>query len=177
MSNDSPSAAAIHEAGHAVACLLLGGRVPTITIEKDGTGLTTTCLPDRDFTPLSIVAIAGPVAESRHVGCDYWDCISEGDMDNLLRYGQEAGFEGECDYDELIGSLAKLANTLLTLRPHTWRAVETLAKRLDVERTIEGVTISNLAVPCAPHHVLKSGGFERLQKAAAVLWGEGGEYP
>ncbi|WP_020109603.1 M50 family metallopeptidase [Nocardia sp. 348MFTsu5.1] len=58
------AAAAMHEAGHAVAAVLLGGTITEVTLDPDGGGLT-------GFTGVSTgavpeVAYAGPYAEARH---------------------------------------------------------------------------------------------------------------
>ena len=143
-----------HEAGHAVVAVMLGGMVDTVSVEipdADSAGVTSVFWgKDSDARSQCIndihVALAGPIAEMIFVG-DY----------DYLRIKQEHAV----DWDvvaaavERLGIDAVAAQKLLTsiatglyksLREDTvWSAVADVAERLELDGTVDGDTVDELA--------------------------------
>jgi hypothetical protein len=143
-----------HEAGHAVVAVMLGGVVDSVSVElpdAESAGVTsvfwgnksdarTQCINDIH------VALAGPIAEMIFVG-DY----------DYLRIKQEHAV----DWDVVAAAVARMkidavaAEKLLTniatglyhrLRDEiVWSAVADVAERLELDGTIDGETVNDLA--------------------------------
>ncbi len=143
-----------HEAGHAVVAVLSGGVVDTVTVEvsdASAAGATGVFWRNASNTRAQCVndihvALAGPIAEMIFVG-DY----------DYLRIKQEHAVDWEvvAAAVERMGLDAVAAQKLLTsiatnlyqrLREDAvWCAVADVAERLELDGTIDGDTVNDLA--------------------------------
>jgi hypothetical protein len=109
-------ATAFHEAGHAVACVALGGRVH-MAVLGDNPRTEYDVLPERDWAS---IVYAGPWAEARHIRGRH---PGPHDMHRVL-----AGTSDEIALRAAGGSAA--GHGIASLLEHCWPAVEQLATRL-----------------------------------------------
>lgn len=136
-----------HEAGHAVACILLGAEFSFIEVgnSSDYAGYMR-----RDAFQVGgelsgawvgieaevIISLAGPIAEGR-IDCEGWGEATEGlawpsadgDMDSVWALLERAGY-GEADLNRLIGA------TIDLLAPQ-WPIIEQIAAELATRRWMD----------------------------------------
>ena len=131
MSGMPPDAEAWHEAGHALAAHMLGGRVREVTLESDRTGFEAhaavewRCLSDSmDARRMAMVALAGPVAEFVFRGEDLLD-------------DPGALFAWRDDWDEAQAQLAKIHESEEEIEQARRAILVELRKRFDEEHGYE----------------------------------------
>ncbi len=147
---------AYHEAGHAVAAVLLRCPVESITIEPgEDSGCLGRCVlgdrpswlcPDTSggsrarfyIERRMMILLAGRVAESKHLGRPYHEG-SEGDEDKIARLAEViCGSDGE-DQKFIAWLHARTVN-LLSVEEH-WQAVERVVAELLERKTLKGAAV------------------------------------
>jgi len=143
-----------HEAGHAVVAVMLGGVVDSVSIEvpdAEAAGFTGVFWRNASDTRSQCindihVALAGPIAEMIFVG-DY----------DYLRIKQEHAVDWEVVASSVqrMGIDAPTAQRLLASiatdlygrlrKDEVWSAVADVAERLELDGTIDGDTVNDLA--------------------------------
>lgn len=134
---------AIHEAGHAVIAVLLGGKVDSVTIGPRGSGealikafyepsasLIKSAGEVYDAERELQVGMAGALAEAVHFGEPVKEAVDR-EVDDLLMVLEVAGDLHEDD--EVVGRhLLKAGRRVLNLYedPGVWKAVQTVAAKL-----------------------------------------------
>lgn len=143
-----------HEAGHAVVAVLLGGVVDTVTVEvpdaaaagatgvfwRNASNTREQCVNDIH------VALAGPIAEMIFVGdYDYLRIKQEHAVDwEVVAAAVERMALDAVAAQKLLTSVA--TNLYQRLREDAvWSAVADVAERLELDGTIDGDTVNDLA--------------------------------
>lgn len=149
-----------HEAGHAVMCLLTGGRVESIQADAD-CGVTETRHRNAYATKM-LIGAAGAAAEwIAGRDFDFSEPDYDGDRKAMRAIRRQFGHLAAGD-DAAIAAAIYLAREKLE-HPRVWEYVEQIAKLL---KSSGGRTVR-----------VDQARSNRFEQAAALLWGRGRSYP
>ncbi|QXF79748.1 hypothetical protein HBA53_00470 [Rhodococcus pyridinivorans] len=145
------AAAAIHEASHAVAAVLAGGRITDLALTPHDPDHLGCCTYDGQLSAAaeSQITLAGPYGEARHT---YGARPSVRSIRSVLDGNCAA--DGTGDYDHLIASGEPLPFEVGRLIETTWPAIQTIARHLVAHDHADHATVcAALGVPETDAHL------------------------
>jgi hypothetical protein len=153
--DDTATATAYHEAGHAVMALVLGRPVQRVSIEPNQVRLGHCELKQGAFRRSEdvletqiLILLAGPAAEARHAGDYCWDAAAQDLRDVRSMTSSRSSNPRRVERRER--RLLDKAEHILD-RPGVWLAVEKIAEELLRSTTISGRAARHLYDQAAAH--------------------------